>query len=133
MDRDEEPVAIQLSSPYKPYVAGLLGLIAVMVGAQALLLQYDVKKCEVFHATLNKRFENLPPKSQPQDLVEAKERISEILQSDPAGCKNVGSQFNAVIEKCMTILFSLITGASIAAGSMTTLSRPVSYKGRQEN
>jgi hypothetical protein len=118
MDQDNAPVVVATPSPYKPYVAGLLALIAVMVGAQVFLLHEDVKKCGAFYGAVNQRFTQLPASSSPQELVRAKERITEILKSDPAGCENVGTAFNGVIEKCMTILLSLITGASLAASSI---------------
>jgi hypothetical protein len=132
MTQDSPSVMVAPVSPYKPYVAGLLALICVMVTAQAMLLHQDVRKCDNFHANLSNRFNSLPNEVEPEEIVKAKERIAKILQSDPVGCKNVGAAFNGVIEKCMTILFSLITGASIAATSMTTLQRPVPYRGPEE-
>jgi len=123
MDQANSTVVVS-PSPYRPYVVGLLGLIAVMVGIQALLLFQDVKKCEAFYKVVNQRLERLPAKTEPEELVKAKERVAEILQSDPTGCKNVGASFNSVIEKCMTILFSLITGASLTASSMAAALRP---------
>jgi hypothetical protein len=132
MDQESPPVVYAASSPYKPYVAGLLALIAVLVTAHAYLLHEDVKKCDAFHAAVNLNLERLGPRVSAQELIEAKERVADILRSDPTGCKNVGTSFSSVIEKCMTILFSLITGASLAASSMTRVVAPAPPRSQQE-
>jgi hypothetical protein len=110
------------ASPLKPYVFGILLLIALLTGTHLYLLQEDVRKCRDLSDAFSERVERLPLDVSPQLLMETNRQIRQLLDSDFVGCRNITTSFNAAVDKGMSILFSLITGASIAA---TTMRPPV--------
>jgi hypothetical protein len=112
------PAASPPAVHMRPYVIGILLLIAVLTGTHLYLLNEDVRKCRDLSASLNERVENLPADVDPELLIETNRQIRQLLDSDAVGCRNITTSFNAAVDKGMSILFSLITGASLAATTM---------------
>lgn len=106
------------ASPMRPYVFGILILITVLTGTHLYLLNEDVRKCRDLSTSLNERVEKLPDNVDPELLIETNRQIRQLLDSDAVGCRNITTSFNAAVDKGMSILFSLITGASLAATTM---------------